>query len=108
MTLVLAIGGNPSARSILKSTNLVSFKHEVVKYLSVEYDGDCIFEFSALSTMKKEGVGRLDGMDRRHHGHAWIETTTTNISDPSGKLSFKYVRCMVHLQCTIPRLQVHC
>ena len=27
---------------------------------------------------------------------------TSNISDPSGKLSFKYVKCMEHLRCNDP------
>ena len=32
----------------------------------------------------------------------WTKTTTSNISHPSGVLSFKYVRCISHLRCTNP------
>ena len=63
MKLLLSIGGNLSARSILKSTDLASFKHEVVEFLLVEYNGDSIFELTALVFVKEEGVCRLDGMD---------------------------------------------
>ena len=41
----------------------------------------------------------LDGMDRRRDGHAWMETATTNLSDPDGQLSFRYVKCLGHLNC---------
>ena len=102
MTLIRAMGGNPTTRSILKSADLASFKHEVVKYLPVEYDGDYIFKLHALSIVKEEGVCQLGGMDPHRDGHTWTETKTTNISNPSGKLLFKYVRCMGHLRCTNP------
>ena len=41
----------------------------------------------------------LEGMDRRRDGHAWTETATTNITDPDGQLSFRYVKCLGHLRC---------
>ena len=49
--------------------------------------------------VKEGGLSRLDGMDRKRDGHVWTETTTTNISDPSGTLAFKYVKCLGHLRC---------
>ena len=56
-----------------------------------------MFELPPLSTVKGGRVAMLEGMDRRQDGHAWTETTTTNISDPDGQLSFKYVKCLGHL-----------
>ena len=41
-------------------------------------------------------------MDRKSNGHVWTKTATTNISNPSGILSFKYVKCLGHLQCDNP------
>ena len=41
----------------------------------------------------------LEGMDRRRDGHVWTETTTINISDLDGQLSFRYVKCLGHLHC---------
>ena len=38
-------------------------------------------------------------MDRKRDVHVWTETATTNISDPSGTLSVKYVKCLGHLRC---------
>ena len=39
-------------------------------------------------------------MDWGFDGHAWTEMAMTNIVDPNGLLSFKYVKCMEHLQCS--------
>ena len=43
----------------------------------------------------------LKRMDRRQDGHAWTKTTTTttNITDHNGQLSFRYVKCLEHLRC---------
>ena len=49
--------------------------------------------------VKEGGLSRLDGMDQKRDGHVWTETATTNISNPSGTLSFKYVKCLGHLRC---------
>ena len=96
---LLAMGGNKSGRSMLKSEDLSSFVHEAVKYLSAEFNGNRVFELSPLTVVKEGGLSRLDGMDRKRDGHVWTETTTTNISDPSGILSFKYKKCLRHLRC---------
>ena len=77
MKLLLSMGGKPSMRSILKSTDFSSFKHEVVDFLLVEFNGDCIFELPPLASIKEGGVCRLDGMDCRFNGHVWTETATT-------------------------------
>ena len=42
--LLLLMGSNKSGRSILKTVDLSSFKHKVVKFFLVDYNGNCIFE----------------------------------------------------------------
>ena len=105
MELLLTICGKPSARSQLTSANLASFKQEVVQYLPTMYNGNVIFELPPLRVVKERGIARLDGTDQRFDGHAWIETATTNIVDPSCLFSFKYVKCMGHLRCNNPNCQ---
>ena len=102
MDLLLLMGSSKSGRSILKIVDLSSFKHEVVKFLPLQYNGNYIFELPPITVVKEEGLSRLDGMDRKQDGHVWTETATTNISDPSGILTFKYMKCMDHLRCTNP------
>ena len=102
MTLLLALKNMPGGRSDLRNANLASFKHMVVESLPAEFNGDCIFELPPLLVVKAGGSCRLDGMDRRFDNHVWTEIATSNISDPSGKLSFKYVKCMGHLRCNNP------
>ena len=97
MELLLAVCGRPSAKSQLASANLASFRHEVVQFLPIEYNGNVIFELPSFLIVKEGGVARLDSMDRRFDGHAWIEIATMNIVDQSRLLSFKYVKCMRHL-----------
>ena len=71
-----------------------------MKFLPVEYNGNCIFELPPVAVVKEGGLSRLDGMDRKRDGHVWTETATTNISDPSRVLTFKYVKCMGQMCCT--------
>ena len=52
-----------------------------------------------LLNVKGGGAAILEGMDRRRDGHVWTETATTNITDPDGQLSFRYVKCLGHLHC---------
>ena len=95
---VIALRNQRSSRSELKSADLASFPFNKLKYLPLEYNGNVVFELPRSSIVKGGGAAMLDGMDRQHDGHAWIETTTTNLSDPDGQLSFKYVKCLSHLR----------
>ena len=99
MDLLRRMRGNRSGRSLLKSVDLSSFVHESVKHLPAEFNGDRVFELPPLTVVKKGGLSRLDGMDQKRDGHVWTETAMTNISNPSGTLSFKYVKCLGHLRC---------
>ena len=96
---LLSLRGHQPGRSELKSIDLSTFPHEKLNYLLTKYNGDIIFELPPLPTMKDGGAAMLEGMDRRRDGHAWTETTTTNITDPDGQLIFRYVKCFGHLRC---------
>ena len=54
MKLVLALEDNSTSMSIFKSVVLTSFKHKVVQFLSIEFNGDFIFELPAFATLRKE------------------------------------------------------
>ena len=96
---LLSLQSHRPGRSELKTVDLSTFPHEKLNYLPTKYNGDIIFELPPLPTMKGGGAAMLEGMDRRRDGHAWIETATTNITDPDGQLSFRYVKCLGHLRC---------
>jgi hypothetical protein len=100
--IVVAIGGHPTAKSTLRSTDLQSFPHHKIKYLPSQYNGNVIFELPLVIVPKKGAARRQEGMDRKSDGHAWTETQTTNLSDHRGELSFKFVKCLGHLRCLNP------
>ena len=68
--------------------------------LPPKFNGDVIFELppvslSHMSTYAKE----MSGMDKRHDGHVWSKTVTTNITNSQG-FTFKTSYCLGHLRCT--------
>ena len=93
------LGSHRAGQNKLKNVDLASFSHQKVNYLLTRYNGDIVFELPPLSNFKGGGVATLEGMDRWRDGHAWTETATTNITDPDGQLSFRYVKCLGHLRC---------
>ena len=96
---LLSLRSHQSGRSELKSVDLATFPHQKLNYLPTKYNGNIVFELPPLSTVKSGGATMLEGMDQRQDGHAWTEIATTNISDPDGQLSFRYVKCLGHLRC---------
>ena len=96
---LLSLRSHRPGCSELKIVDLSTFLHEKLNYLPIKYNGDIIFELPPSPTVKDGGATMLEGMDRRRDGHAWKETTTTNITDPDGQLSFRYVKCLGHLRC---------
>ena len=96
---LLSLWSHRSRQSEFKSVDLATFPHQKLNYLPTKYNGNIVFELPPLSTVKGGGGAMLEGMDWRRDGHAWTETTTTNISDPDGQLSFRYVKCLGHLRC---------
>jgi hypothetical protein len=67
-----------------------------MKFLPSTFNGDVFFELPPVDTL---GPFRMmHGMDKRHDGHAWTKTVTSNIkSDMS--LTFRTSTCIGHLRC---------
>ena len=96
---LLNLGSHRAGRNKLKNVDLASFSHQKVNYLPMRYNGDIVFELPPLPNVKGGGAAMLEGMDKRRDGYAWTETATTNIIDPDGQLSFRYMKCLGHLRC---------
>jgi hypothetical protein len=77
---LVALGNQPNAKCFLKIVDPRSFLHVKVKYLPCQYNGNSLFELPAIVASKELATDRLDGMDRKFDGHAWMETHTTNVS----------------------------
>ena len=72
---------------------------EMVEYLPTTFDGDVIFEFPPVGASTLHSQAKLlRGMDKRHDGHAWTRTITSNIKNNMG-LTFKSSSCLGHLKC---------
>jgi hypothetical protein len=97
--IVVAMGRHSTAKSTLRNANLQLFLHHKVKYLPSQYNGNVIFELPPVIVPKEGTAWRLEGLDRMSDGHAWTETQTTNLCNPCGELSFKFVKCLGHLRC---------
>ena len=96
---LLNLGSQRAGRSELKNVDLASFFHQKVNYLLTRYNEDIVFELPLLPNVKGGRATMLEGMDRRRDGHSWTEKATTNITNPDGQLSFRYVKCLGHLRC---------
>ena len=72
---------------------------EKVEYLPTTFDGDVIFEFPPVGASTSHSQAKLlRGMDKRHDGHAWTRTITSNIKNDMG-LTFRSSSCLGHLKC---------
>ena len=73
---------------------------EKVEFLPPRFDGDVIFELPPIGNSATLSQARLlRGMDRRHDGHAWTRTITSNIKNDMG-LTFRTSSCSGHLRCS--------
>ena len=67
-----------------------------MKFLPPTFNGDVLFELPEVD--KSGSFHMMHGMDKRHDGHAWTKTVTSNIkSDVS--LTFHTSTCIGHLRC---------
>ena len=89
--------GSKSALSKLDFNNI---KTEKVEFLPPRFDGDVIFELPPIGNSATLSQARLlRGMDKRHNGHAWTCTITSNIKNDMG-LTFRTSSCSGHLRCS--------
>ena len=81
--LLRTLKSRSGSRSELSTLNYNNIEIQQVKFLPQVFNGDIIFEmplFSKPSGGGKTWAGALEGMDRRHDGHAWTTTYTSNIN----------------------------
>ena len=94
------LGARKGSKSILSRVDFASFNICSVDCLPPSFNGNVIFVLPAISKSSSQSQAKLlQGMDKRHDGHAWTRTVTTHIMNDMG-LSFRMSSCLGHLQCT--------
>jgi hypothetical protein len=90
------IRASKGARNIFKTLDFDTLDIQRVKFLSPIFYGDVLFELPPVDT--SDPFHMMHGMDKRHDGHAWTKTVTSNIkSDIS--LTFRTSTCIGLLRC---------
>ena len=83
-------------RNVFKALDFDTLDIQRVKFLPPTFNGDVHFELPAVD--KLGSFHMMRGMDKRHDGHAWTKTVTSNIkSDVS--VTFHTSTCIGHLLC---------
>ena len=98
--LLRTLKSRSGSRSELSTLNY-NIEIQQVKFLPQVFNGDIIFElppFSKPSSRRKTRAGALEGMDRRHAGHVWTTTYTSNINF-DGAAKARVVRCVGAMSC---------
>jgi hypothetical protein len=90
------IWASKGVRNVFKTLDFDTLDIQRVKFLPPTFNGDVLFELPPVDT---SGLFHMmHGMDKRHDGHAWTKTVTSNIkSDMS--LTFRTSTCIGHLRC---------
>ena len=92
-----ALKGARNALSRLDYDRIPSY---AVQTLPPKFNGDVIFELPPVSMLHMSTYAKgMSGMDKRHDGHVWSKTLTTNITNSEG-FTFKTSSCLGHLRCT--------
>jgi hypothetical protein len=90
------IRASKGVRNVFKTLDFDSLDIQRVKFLPPTFNGDVLFELPPVDTSGPFHM--MHGMDKRHDGHAWTKTVTSNIkSDMS--LTFCTSTCIGHLRC---------
>jgi hypothetical protein len=90
------IRASKGVRNIFKTLDFDTFDIQRVKFLPSTFNGDVLFELPPVDMSGPFHM--MHGMDKRHDGHAWTKTVTSNIkSDMS--LTFRTSTCIGHLRC---------
>ena len=92
-----ALKGSRNALSRLDYNTIPAY---AVRALPPKFNGDVIFELPPVSMSHMSSYAKgMSGMDKRHDGHVWSKTVTTNITNSQG-FTFKTSSCLGHLRCT--------
>jgi hypothetical protein len=90
------IRASKGVRNVFKTLDFDTLDFQRVKFLPSTFNGDVLFELPPVDTSGPFHM--MHGMDKRHDGHAWTKTVTSNIkSDMS--LTFRTSICIGHLRC---------
>ena len=93
------LGARKGSKSILSRVDFSSVQIFTVNCLPPSFNGNVIFVLPAITTSSSQFQAKLlQGMDKRHDGHAWTRTVTTHIMNDMG-LSFRMSSCLGHIMC---------
>jgi hypothetical protein len=83
-------------RNVFKILDFDSLDIQRVKFLPPTFNGDVLFELPPVDTSGPFHM--MLGMDKRHDGHAWTKTVTSNIKS-NMSLTFCTSTCIGHVHC---------
>jgi hypothetical protein len=70
------------ARNAFKSLDYDTLDIHRVEFFPPTFDGDVLFELHPMDTSALHtGSKSMQGMDKRHDGHAWTKTVTSHIKN---------------------------
>jgi hypothetical protein len=94
------LAARKGSKSILSRVDFSTVRIFAVNCLPPSFDGTAVYVLPASSTSSSRSQAKLlEGMDKRHDGHAWTRTVTTHILNEMG-LSFRMSSCLGHLICS--------
>ena len=83
-------------RNVFKILDFDTLDIHRVKFFPPTFNRDVLFELPAVD--KSSSFHMMHGMDKRHDGHAWTKTVTSNIKSDV-RLTFRTSTCIGHLRC---------
>jgi hypothetical protein len=90
------IQASKGIRNVFKTLDFGNLDIQRVQFLPPTFNGNVLFELPPVDPTGPFHM--MHGMDKRHDGHAWTKTVTSNIkSDMS--LTFCTSTCIGHLHC---------
>jgi hypothetical protein len=90
------IRASKGVRNVFKTLDFDTFDIQRVKFLPPTFNGDVLFELPPVDTLGPFHM--MHGMDKRHDGHAWTKTVTSNIKNDMS-LTFRTFTYIGHLHC---------
>ena len=100
MEFLRALRTLKGSRNVLSRLEYDRIPAYAVQTLPPKFNGDVIFELPPVSMSHMSTYAKgMSGMDKRHDGHVWSKTVTTNITNSQG-FTFKTSSCLGHLHCT--------
>ena len=90
----------PRCKSELRQVDYDKVPARMVQFLPSQFGGDILFELPP--PISCGGLaGLMQGMNKRHDGHPWCKTKTTNIKNDV-HLTFRRSVCVGHMRCPSP------